>query len=61
MGQKVLLVVVAVQLALIAALLGGILKRVGGAAMIGAIQAGAATFAAALTLAILTMTAVGVV
>ncbi|MCJ1676120.1 hypothetical protein MTF65_01820 [Streptomyces sp. APSN-46.1] len=61
MEQKVLFVVMAVELAVIAALLGGILKRAGGAAMIGAVQAGAATFAATLTLSILTMTAVGMV
>lgn len=61
MEQKVLLVITAVQLAVIAALLGGILKRVGGAAMAAAVQAGAATFAATLTLVIMVMSTVGVV
>lgn len=61
MEQKLLLVTVAVQLAVIAALLGGIVTSVGGAAMTGAIRAGAATFAATLTLAILVMSTIGLV
>ncbi|QJT03070.1 hypothetical protein G9272_24585 [Streptomyces asoensis] len=59
MDQKWWLVIVAVQLAVIAALLGGIVKRVGGAAMPGAVQAGAATFAATLTLALMVVSDVG--
>jgi hypothetical protein len=61
MEQRFLLVAVAVLLAVIAALLGGIVKTAGGAGMADAIQAGATTFAATLTLAIVLMSAVGLV
>ncbi|MFG3289687.1 hypothetical protein ACGF3G_12905 [Streptomyces sp. NPDC048179] len=59
MEQKLLLVTVAVQLAVITALLGGIVTKSGGSPMAGAIRAGAATFAATLTLAMLVMSTVG--
>ncbi|MFF1646862.1 hypothetical protein [Streptomyces sp. NPDC058240] len=59
MEYKLLLMTLAAQSAVITALLGGIVSRIGGAAMTGAIRAGAATFAATMTLALLVMSTVG--
>lgn len=59
MEYKLLLMTLAAQSAVITALLGGIVSRAGGAAMTGAIRAGAATFAATMTLALLAMSTVG--
>ncbi|MFJ1595500.1 hypothetical protein [Streptomyces sp. NPDC088261] len=59
MGYKLLLMTLAVQSAVITALLGGMVSRIGGAAMTGAIRAGAATFAATLTLGVMIMSTIG--
>jgi predicted fused transcriptional regulator/phosphomethylpyrimidine kinase len=61
MERKLLLTAVALQLAVIVALVGGIVKKIGGAPMTGAIQAGAASFAATFTLTILFLSTVGLV
>ncbi|MGW0790244.1 hypothetical protein ACWD04_18830 [Streptomyces sp. NPDC002911] len=59
MGYKLLLMTLVAQSAVITALLGGIVSKIGGAAMAGAIRAGAATFAATLTLGLMAMSTIG--
>jgi hypothetical protein len=59
MGHNLLLATLAAQSAVITALLGGIVWRIGGAPMTGAIGAGAAAFVATLTLALMLMSTVG--
>ncbi|MBR8642963.1 MULTISPECIES: hypothetical protein [Streptomyces] len=61
MERKLLLASVAFLLAVIVALVGGIVKKAGGAPMTGALQAGAASFAATFTLALLFLSTLGLV
>ncbi|MCQ4203532.1 hypothetical protein ACFW5W_07390 [Streptomyces sp. NPDC058783] len=61
MEQKLLLASVAFLLAVIVALLGGIVKKAAGAALPGAVQTGAASFAATFTLALLFLSTLGLV
>ncbi|MET8486313.1 MULTISPECIES: hypothetical protein [Streptomyces] len=61
MERKLLLASVAFLLAVIVALLGGIVKKAAGAPLPGAVQTGAASFAATLTLALLFLSTLGLV